>query len=57
MPAAGGSERLCARALEILPRLIAFDTTSSLSNLALIDWAEAYLAWIYSLVQPDKFTV
>lgn len=34
---------LDARALEILSTLIAFDTTSRLSNLALIEWVEAYL--------------
>src|SRR3712207_887510 len=31
------------RTIEILSRLIAFDTTSRNSNLPLIDWAEAYL--------------
>jgi acetylornithine deacetylase len=31
------------RALEILTTLVAFDTTSRLSNLALIEWVEAYL--------------
>lgn len=35
---------LAARSLDILERLIAFDTTSRLSNLALIEWVEAYLA-------------
>jgi acetylornithine deacetylase len=40
MPA---SEALAARARPILERLIAFDTTSNLSNLALIEWVEAYL--------------
>lgn len=35
---------LAARAIEILERLVAFDTTSHLSNLVLIDWVEAYLA-------------
>jgi acetylornithine deacetylase len=35
---------LAARAVEILERLVAFDTTSRLSNLALIEWVEAYLA-------------
>jgi acetylornithine deacetylase len=39
-----GGEALAARARPILERLIAFDTTSNLSNLALIDWVEAYLA-------------
>jgi acetylornithine deacetylase len=33
-----------APALEILTRLVAFDTTSRESNLALIDWVEAFLA-------------
>ena len=33
-----------ARAIEILDRLIAFDTTSSRSNLELIDWVGDYLA-------------
>src|SRR5882672_3186151 len=36
------SERLAA-ALEILERLVAFDTTSARSNLELIDWVAAYL--------------
>src|SRR5580693_869429 len=35
---------LAARALPILERLVGFDTTSSRSNLALIDWVEGYLA-------------
>ena len=35
---------LGARAVSILERLVAFDTTSHLSNLALIAWVEAYLA-------------
>ncbi len=35
---------ILARALPILERLISFDTTSHLSNLALIDWVEAHLA-------------
>lgn len=34
---------LTPAALEILERLIAFDTTSRASNLALIEWVEAYL--------------
>ena len=34
---------LTARALDILSTLVAFDTTSRLSNLALIGWVEAYL--------------
>jgi len=38
------AETLAPRALEILERLVAFDTTSHLSNLALIEWVEAYLA-------------
>jgi acetylornithine deacetylase len=37
-------ESLAARAVEILERLVAFDTTSRLSNLALIAWVEDYLA-------------
>ncbi|MDZ4317922.1 MAG: acetylornithine deacetylase, partial [Phenylobacterium sp.] len=37
------SQTLTPRALEILERLVAFDTTSRLSNLALIEWVEAYL--------------
>ena len=36
-------QTLTPRALEILDRLVAFDTTSRLSNLALIEWVEAYL--------------
>ena len=39
-----GAEELAARATPILARLVAFDTTSHLSNLALIEWVEAYLA-------------
>jgi acetylornithine deacetylase len=39
-----GAEDLAARATPILERLVAFDTTSHLSNLALIEWVEAYLA-------------
>ena len=38
------SDALCARAIEILARLVAFDTTSRGSNLALIDYVEAELA-------------
>lgn len=38
------SEALCARAIPILERLVAFDTTSHLSNLALIAWVERYLS-------------
>lgn len=38
------SEALAARATPILERLVAFDTTSNLSNLALIEWVETYLA-------------
>ena len=37
------SQTLTPRALELLERLVAFDTTSRLSNLALIEWVEAYL--------------
>ena len=38
------SETPAARAIDILGTLVAFDTTSRLSNLALIEWVEAYLA-------------
>ena len=34
---------LAARAIEILARLVSFDTTSHLSNLALVEWVETYL--------------
>jgi acetylornithine deacetylase len=37
-------EALTARAIDILGTLVAFDTTSRLSNLALVEWVEAYLA-------------
>lgn len=37
------SETLGARAVDILATLVAFDTTSRYSNLALIEWVEAYL--------------
>ena len=37
------SEALAARAIDILSTLVAFDTTSRLSNLALVEWIEAYL--------------
>ena len=39
-----GMEDLARRATPILERLVAFDTTSHLSNLALIAWVEGYLA-------------
>ena len=39
-----GPEDLARRATPILERLVAFDTTSHLSNLALIAWVEGYLA-------------
>jgi acetylornithine deacetylase len=39
-----GAEDLARRATPILERLVAFDTTSHLSNLALIEWVEGYLA-------------
>ena len=39
-----GAEALARRALPILERLVGFDTTSHLSNLALIEWVERYLA-------------
>lgn len=38
------SERLTASAIDILAKLVSFDTTSRGSNLALIEWVEAYLA-------------
>jgi acetylornithine deacetylase len=38
------SETLSTRAVDILATLVAFDTTSRLSNLALVEWVEAYLA-------------
>ncbi|MES2032803.1 MAG: acetylornithine deacetylase [Pseudomonadota bacterium] len=38
------ADALTARAIDILGKLVAFDTTSRLSNLALIDWVEGYLA-------------
>ncbi|PXA84641.1 acetylornithine deacetylase [Caulobacter sp. D4A] len=37
-------EALSARAIDILARLVSFDTTSRGSNLALIEWVEAYLS-------------
>lgn len=37
------AETITPRALDILSTLVAFDTTSRLSNLALIEWVEAYL--------------
>ena len=37
------TQTLTPRALELMSKLIAFDTTSRLSNLALIEWVEAYL--------------
>ncbi|MBA4793691.1 MAG: acetylornithine deacetylase [Phenylobacterium sp.] len=37
------AQTLTPRALELLERLVAFDTTSRLSNLELISWVEAYL--------------
>lgn len=37
-------EQLTARAIDILTTLVGFDTTSRGSNLALIEWVEAYLA-------------
>ena len=37
-------EQLAANAIEILRTLVGFDTTSRGSNLALIEWVEAYLA-------------
>jgi acetylornithine deacetylase len=38
------SEDLSRRAIDLLATLVAFDTTSRGSNLALIEWVEAYLA-------------
>jgi len=38
------TDALTARAVDILGKLVGFDTTSRLSNLALIDWIEGYLA-------------
>ncbi|HUZ13559.1 MAG TPA: acetylornithine deacetylase [Caulobacteraceae bacterium] len=38
------SQAILARALPILERLVGFDTTSHRSNLALIEWVEAWLA-------------
>ena len=38
------SEILSARAIDLLARLVAFDTTSRRSNLELIAWVEGYLA-------------
>ena len=37
------AENLTSRALDILAQLVAFDTTSRNSNLALIEWVESYL--------------
>ena len=37
------AENLTSRALDILAQLVAFDTTSRNSNLALIEWVEGYL--------------
>ncbi|HEX5377413.1 MAG TPA: acetylornithine deacetylase, partial [Phenylobacterium sp.] len=37
------AQTLTPRALELMSTLIGFDTTSRLSNLALIEWVEAYL--------------
>lgn len=37
-------EALSARAVDILARLVSFDTTSRGSNLALIEWVEVYLS-------------
>ena len=39
-----GVEDLARRATPILERLVGFDTTSHLSNLALIEWVESFLA-------------
>ncbi|MEI9892006.1 MAG: acetylornithine deacetylase [Caulobacteraceae bacterium] len=40
------TEALAQRSIDILARLVAFDTTSRASNLALIEWVEAELAKI-----------
>jgi acetylornithine deacetylase len=37
------AESLAPRAIDILATLVGFDTTSRVSNLALIEWVEAYL--------------
>ena len=37
------AQTLTPRALDLMSTLIGFDTTSRLSNLALIEWVEAYL--------------
>jgi len=37
-------EALTTRAIDILRSLVSFDTTSRLSNLALVEWVEGYLA-------------
>lgn len=39
-----GAPPLAERAIALLERLVAFDTTSALSNLELISWVENYLA-------------
>ncbi|WP_419319424.1 acetylornithine deacetylase [Caulobacter sp. ErkDOM-E] len=41
---ASSSEALSDRAIDLLAKLVSFDTTSRLSNLALIEWVEDYLA-------------
>lgn len=41
---AASSEVLSDRAIDLLAKLVAFDTTSRGSNLALIQWVEGYLA-------------
>ncbi len=41
---ASSSEALSVRAIDVLAKLVAFDTTSRLSNLALIEWVEGYLS-------------
>ncbi|HQP20850.1 MAG TPA: M20/M25/M40 family metallo-hydrolase, partial [Phenylobacterium sp.] len=37
------AQSLAPRALDLLETLVGFDTTSRLSNLALVEWVEAYL--------------
>lgn len=41
---ASSSEALSDRAIDLLAKLVSFDTTSRLSNLELIEWVEDYLA-------------
>ncbi|OYX91785.1 MAG: acetylornithine deacetylase, partial [Caulobacter sp. 35-67-4] len=41
---ASSSEALSDRAIDLLAKLVSFDTTSRRSNLELIEWVEGYLA-------------